>query len=180
MADMIPFFPRTKAAQAVIISAIDGFVWTVDELNWLTDTAVNHMRKWESLAELRGLFCTKYKPRDGRREHCALPGFTAADSEAAYLEQQAIDTAANIERWKKELAAAPPGSEIEPFVLPPGAGPKLLQKPARAVYSPPGDPRPLAEIEAEVLRNIGPPRSPEETARLARELAEAVERRKKA
>jgi hypothetical protein len=167
MADMIPFFPRGEASQAVIISSIESFVSTVDELSWLTSAAVNHMRKWESLAELRGLFCTRYKPRDGRRESCSLPGFTVADAEAAYFQRISDENDQKLETWKRELAAAPPGT-IEPFVLSPGAV-KLLTAP----------PRPLAEVEAEVKASIGPPRSPEEVERLARELAEEIERRKK-
>ncbi len=177
MAEMIPFFPQSRSGQLIVIQALENFVSTDEQLAWLTDTAVNHMRKF-SLPELRGLFCTRWKPKDGIREYSTMAGFTAADLEGQYIERQAQETAALIEKWKHEKLLAPPG-EVETFVLPPGAGPKLLPKPERVAAPAPVDPRPLRVIEAEVLSKIGPPRSPEETARLARELAEAVERRQK-
>lgn len=164
MAEMIPFFPRTDAAQAMIISAIESFVSTMDELNWLTNSAINHMREWKGLPELRGMFCTRFQPRDGRRESCSLPGFTAADAEAAYLSRMAEETARNIDQWKKEKLLAPPG-EMEPFTMP-----------ANAIKPP--KPRTLAEVEAEVKAKTGPTRSPEEIDRMARELAAEIERRK--
>lgn len=177
MAEMIPFAPQSRAGQLIVIKALESFVSTDQQLAWLTDTAVNHMRKF-SLPELRGLFCTRWKPKDGISEYSTMPGFTAADLEGQYIERQAQETAALIEKWKSEKLLAPPG-EVEPFTLPPGAGPKLLPKPERVPAPPPPDTRPLRVVEAEALSNIGPPRSPEETARLARELAEAVERRQK-
>jgi hypothetical protein len=170
MADMIPFFPRTAAAQAAIISALDSFVSTVDELNWLTNTAINHMREWSSLAELRGLFCTRYKPRDGRQEYSSLPGFTAADSEAAYHERIAQEAAANIDRWKKEKLLAPPG-KFEGFPIP-STGLKLL---------PPASdpPKSIREIEADLTARRGPKRTRAEIELATQELIARIEAEKK-
>jgi hypothetical protein len=177
LAEMIPFAPQSRAGQLIVIQALESFLSTDEQLAWLTNTAVNHMRKF-SLPELRGLFCTRWKPKDGINEYATTAGFTAADLEGQYIERQAAETAALMEKWKSEKLLAPPGT-VEPFVLPPGAGPKLLQKPPRVPAAPPRDPRPLKEIEAEVLANVGPPRSPEEIEQLARELAAAVEFRQR-
>lgn len=178
MAEMIPFFPTSKAGQMIVIRALESFVSTDQQLAWLTDRAVNHMRKF-NLPELRGLFCTRWKPADGVQEFSTLPGFTTADLEAQAFDQQAQQTAELIEKWKNQKLLAAPGS-VEPFELPPGAKLRLLPPaPKTRPQSPPSDPRPLSVIEAEALRNIGPPRSPEEIERLSRELAAAVEQRKK-
>jgi hypothetical protein len=170
MADLIPFFPRTAAGQAAIISALESFVSTVDQLNWLTNTAINHMREWSSLAELRGLFCTRYKPRDGRQEYSSLPGFTAADSEAAYHARIAQETAANLDRWKKEKLLAPPG-KFEGFPIPSTAI-KLLPPPA-------DPPKSIREIEADLTARRGPKRSRAEIELATQELIARIDAEKK-
>ena len=171
MADLIPFFPRTAAGQAAIISALESFVSTVDELNWLTNTAINHMREWSSLAELRGLYCTRYKPRDGRQEYSSLPGFTAADSEAAYHARIAAETAAKLDQWKKEKLLAPPG-KFEGFPIP-STGMKLLPKPEA------DPPKSVREIEADLTARRGPKRSRAEIERATAELQARIDAEKK-
>lgn len=190
IAELIPFAPQSRAGQLIVIQELESFVSTDEQLAWLTQTAIRHMRKF-SLPELRGLFCTRWKPKDGVDEYSTTAGFTAADLEGQYIERQAQETVKLIEQWKSEKLLAAPGT-VESFE--PGARLKLMPpKPqpipanvaaakiaAASPAQPPKDTRPLREIEAEVLSKIGPPRSPEETARLARELADAVDQRKKA
>lgn len=79
----IPFFPTAEAAQLVIGKHMLKFVSGPTELRWLVDSAVNAMRKWEGIPELRGLYCTRYKPVDGVEGTCSLAGYSPADNEAA-------------------------------------------------------------------------------------------------
>lgn len=71
----IAFVPAEPAATAIIVLSLGNMVGTKVELDWLTYIACNVMSKW-SLAELRGLFCTRYTPRDGVYVECTLPGHT--------------------------------------------------------------------------------------------------------
>ena len=176
LAELIPFFPQTEVGQTMIISALESFVATDEQLAWLTMNAANHMRKWSGLADLRGMFCTRWKPLDGREEHCDVPGFTASDCEADYYRRMGEENARLLEKWKTEKLLAPPG-EIQEF--PPLPRLKLLPRPEPAPYKPPADSRPLKEIEREVIASIRPQRSPEETARLARDLEQQVEARRR-
>lgn len=81
----IPYFPTADAATIAIAIAIGKFVDDVSRLRWLIDTAVSSMREWKGVAEMRGLYCTHFRPADGIEANCAVPGFTPADSEMGYL-----------------------------------------------------------------------------------------------
>lgn len=87
MAAVIPFFPGDSSGQLVIMREMQKFVSSAHHLRWLVDAAVGVMRKWESLPELRGLYCTRFKPADGREENCSLPGYSPEESEMAYIQE---------------------------------------------------------------------------------------------
>lgn len=80
----IPYFPREAAPQAAIMRALCAFVGEPWHLRWLVDTANNHMREWRGIAELRALYCVRFKPADGiEGSQCSIAGYTPADCEAA-------------------------------------------------------------------------------------------------
>jgi hypothetical protein len=175
MAEAIPFFPQSELGQLIVIQALENFVSTVEQLEWLRDAAVCHMRRW-SLPDLRGMFCTRWAPADGRHESCEIPGFTAADRDAALFRREAEETDRRIEGWKKEKQLAPPETWA-PFPALPAA----KRIPSANVRDDSEQNRtrvaPLAEVEREVLASMRPARSPEENERLARELEAEVRRR---
>ncbi len=90
MASVIPYFPRDSAGQALVMRELARFVSNAHELRWLVDSAASAMREWKGLPDLRGLYCTRFKPADGREEHCGLPGYTPEESEARFLVEQAM------------------------------------------------------------------------------------------
>jgi hypothetical protein len=77
----IPYFPTDSGAQLAIMVQLELFVSSAHELRWLITAAVAVMRKWEGVPELRGLYCTRFKPADGKEVSCSLPGYTAEESE---------------------------------------------------------------------------------------------------
>ncbi len=77
----IPYFPTDSGAQLAIMVQLELFVSSAHELRWLITAAVAVMRKWEGVPELRGLYCTRFKPADGKEGTCSLPGYTAEESE---------------------------------------------------------------------------------------------------
>ena len=79
----IPFFPSDAASQLVIARHLAKFVGGVAELRWLVDSAVTAMQRWGGIPELRGLYCTRYKPEDGIEANCSLAGYSPEDGEMA-------------------------------------------------------------------------------------------------
>src|SRR5258708_4599346 len=91
---LIPFFPQDDIAQAIIAKYLSVFVNTEAELQWLTAAACGGIRDWErsgGLPELRGLFCTQFKPADGVTAYCTTPGYRASDLEARFFAQELED-----------------------------------------------------------------------------------------
>lgn len=80
----IPYFPTDSGAQLAVMKQLERFVSGEKELRWLVDTAAGVMREWKGVPELRGLYCTRFKPADGVEANCSLPGYTPEDSEARW------------------------------------------------------------------------------------------------
>ncbi len=122
MAAMIPFFPKDEDDQKLISLSLSRFVNTDEELDWLVITACDAMRDWErggGLPELRGLFCTQFKPADGRYEGCSTPSYQPAALEATFFRKEVEENERRYEEYKR-LA----GPDAKAFPLP---KPKLIQ-----------------------------------------------------
>ena len=120
MAEIVPFFPKGERAQAMISELIGQFVNTREELDWLTLTACGHIRDWEKsggIAELRGLFCSRFRPADGIGAYSRTPGFTAEDFEAQFQSQQIEENSARFEAYRREALNAP-AEDRKAFPLP--------------------------------------------------------------
>jgi hypothetical protein len=76
------FFPASTVAQKEIMATLERMVTDENELTWLVDTLIDSADEWPGLRSVRGLFCTRYKPHDGKETDCSLPGFSAADCES--------------------------------------------------------------------------------------------------
>src|SRR5436190_22021066 len=83
----IPFFPEGVLGLRIVQRELGQMVSTVDQLEWLTIAACSTMRKF-SLPELRGIFCSRFPPADGRFAWAETPGFAPEDAEAFYLERE--------------------------------------------------------------------------------------------
>ena len=110
---IIRFFPADADARLEIMEQIrrivgDGELYRStpeQRLAWLIDTAVTHMREWKGLPELRGLYCTRWKPADGIEMECTIPNFTPEDSRARREEHYRSDENAyhrDRENWYRE------------------------------------------------------------------------------
>ncbi len=163
MRAVIPFFPVEETALTAIVMSVESMVESIEALDWLTRIAINVMTKW-SLAELRGLYCTRYKPKDGIFVECSIPGFKPAEiraqSERAYIERQSQEAAKEIAEWKKQRFIA--GPEDPPINF--KSQVKIL---ARLKRIPAPKPEP-ASFERK------PARSEEETQRQIQELEEKL------
>lgn len=87
---LLPYFPHGEMAAAVVMTELGRFVDRPERLRWLVDTAMARMTKWEGIAQLRALYATRWKPRDGvEGVPCAIPGFTPDDCERLHIEKAA-------------------------------------------------------------------------------------------
>jgi hypothetical protein len=80
---ILAFFPSDKVAKQEIALLFMRMVDTVEHLDWLRITFVDRIGQWHGAAELRAVYCNRFKPLDGIEADSAIPGFTAEDSEAA-------------------------------------------------------------------------------------------------
>lgn len=185
MSEVIPFFPRGEAGMAMVQSAMERFVSTKEQLDWLTVTACDVMQRF-SLPELRGIFCTRFAPADGVYTAAESPGYTPEDamsrSEMTYHERQGQEYQEKLAEWKREnLLTGEVAASDRHNALPPGTN---RIKPAPFVREPDSAERrarlkDAEETLAEQKRRI-PVRTEEEKARMIRELEEQLGIAKKA
>jgi len=98
MREMIPFFPKSDKAGALIAAALRDIVENKAQLDTLTTQAVR-MRKWTGVADLEEVQQRIFGE--------------------SWQEKHARETAARIEQWKREATARPPSeSEISSAVKP--------------------------------------------------------------
>lgn len=64
LAESIPYIAETDEAKEIWAAELARFVSTRHQLNWLVRHAVAKLRR-ATLAELRALFCTEFRPKDG-------------------------------------------------------------------------------------------------------------------
>lgn len=81
----LAMFPSSPAAREEIMRLIERIVAEHEQLDWLVRTMIDQVGTWHGPAELRAVFCTRFRPADGVEKYSALPGFTAGDIEAENL-----------------------------------------------------------------------------------------------
>lgn len=106
------YFPSDPYARAEIGSMLERMVSTAEQLQWLVETMIDNVREWPGPAEMRGIFCTRFKPRDGKEAWCSIPGFTASDSEAA------LSAPKQIAAQGRPTIALPSAAEMKALPLP--------------------------------------------------------------
>src|ERR1700679_1585590 len=79
----LSMFPTERGARKAIMGLLWRMVDTKEKLDWLTATMIDRVGTWHGPSELRGVYCTRFKPADGIEGICAIShGFTRADCEA--------------------------------------------------------------------------------------------------
>ena len=59
------FFPSDPEVRAALVTVLMNLVETEEQLDWLVNRALRLYAKWPGVAELRALYCSRFKPRDG-------------------------------------------------------------------------------------------------------------------
>lgn len=111
MGRMIPFFPGDELTRDFIARSLQAFVAGPDELNWLVNVAVNVLHDWQGLSELRGLYCSKYRPLDKIEAVSNTTGFrcqdVAAQAEKEFFEREARESDRKLAEYRREAKQLP-------------------------------------------------------------------------
>ena len=83
----LKFFPSEPSAIGPIAKIIASMVGTVEQLRWLDSVMLNQVGEWPGPAEVRAIFCTRFRPEDGDevKGYSAIAGFTPGDIEGEKL-----------------------------------------------------------------------------------------------
>ena len=78
------YFPPAEGAHKAVMELLYRMIETPEQLDWLVVTMIDRVGEWKGTAELRGVYCTRFKPLDGVEGICSeTPGFTAPELEMA-------------------------------------------------------------------------------------------------
>lgn len=81
---LMKYFPSEPMQQKGLAVFLQRLCGHREGLEWLVQNLVNHVSEWPGPAEVRGIYCTRFKPADGIENfNCTLPGFTPEDGEMA-------------------------------------------------------------------------------------------------
>jgi len=71
------FFPSDPSAREAVMEVLERMVGTSEQLEWLVRTMIDEVGEWKGPKELRGVFCTRFRPLDGIEAHCGAGRFSA-------------------------------------------------------------------------------------------------------
>lgn len=82
---MLQYFPSDPGTRQAIMREIAAMVGTAEELAWLV-AAMKRVGVWEGPAEMRGVFCARFAPRDGVEGSCGRKSVAGAEFSPDALE----------------------------------------------------------------------------------------------
>ena len=62
---LMAFFPGDPDTRSAMIWALLQFVETEEQLDWLVARALKLYTRWPGVGEIRALYCSRFKPKDG-------------------------------------------------------------------------------------------------------------------
>lgn len=69
---LMAFFPADPDVRAALVDIVLEMVETQEQCDWLVSRALKLYAKWPGVAELRALYCSKWKPRDGVETYSSI------------------------------------------------------------------------------------------------------------
>ena len=119
---MLQYFPAERDARTAIMRIIDAMATTTEQVDWLAAEMITRFNEWPGPQALRALFCTRFKPADGKEENFPQNHRISQEAEARAIEQS--------DEFKRLDAAKP----INPRLL--ASGEKLLwREPAGSAWT---------------------------------------------
>lgn len=69
---LMRFFPADPSARLALVGMVCGMASTDEQVEWLVRRALAIFNEWPGPVELRALFCSRWKPRDGVEGYSTL------------------------------------------------------------------------------------------------------------
>ena len=69
---LMAYFPADADVRGALVDIILEMVETQEQCDWLVARALKLYAKWPGVAELRALFCSRWKPRDGIETYSSI------------------------------------------------------------------------------------------------------------
>ena len=99
----LKYFPADQPARVDVMELLASMVGTQEQLAWLVE-AMRLIGQYDGTAEMRGVFCTRYRPADGLEAECSAKGAAAkyspealgARGEAEHYEAKQLGAGASV------------------------------------------------------------------------------------
>jgi hypothetical protein len=62
---LMAFFPGDPDIRAALVSVFMDMIDTEEQMEWLVKRALRLYARWPGVAEIRALYCSRWKPKDG-------------------------------------------------------------------------------------------------------------------
>jgi len=69
---LMAFFPGDPDTRAALIWVLMQLVETEEQLDWLVERALKLYARWPGPGELRALYCSRFKPKDGAEAYSEM------------------------------------------------------------------------------------------------------------
>ncbi|HZF23988.1 MAG TPA: hypothetical protein VE030_11055 [Burkholderiales bacterium] len=69
---LMAFFPSDPEVRAGLVAIFIEMVETDEQMEWLGSRAMRMFARWPGVAEIRALYCSRYKPRDGLESYSEI------------------------------------------------------------------------------------------------------------
>lgn len=115
-AGTIRFFPSEPEARFGIAESISGMAADEDQVRWLVGRLPQLYTDWPGMLEVRAVFCTKFKPRDGIEAALGTesPAFAALCPEDE--ERKALEAAPRSHQLTGQIAKASADPEMAALI----------------------------------------------------------------
>src|SRR5215831_19020667 len=69
---LMAFFPGDPDTRGALIHVLMELVETEDQLAWLIERALKLYSRWPGVGEIRALYCSRFKPKDGAEAYSEM------------------------------------------------------------------------------------------------------------
>ena len=69
---LMAFFPGDADVRAALVSVFMEMIDTDEQLDWLVNRALRLYARWPGVAEIRALYCSRWKPKDGMETYSSI------------------------------------------------------------------------------------------------------------
>ena len=96
---LMAFFPSDPEVRVALVPILMDMIDTKEQLDWLTSRALKLYPRWPGVSDIRALYCSRYKPKDGEEAYSEIyqDGFPSERPAAAIPPKRATTTTADAE-----------------------------------------------------------------------------------